>query len=117
MTQPRSPAHASPPVTLTHQRFQTFDLALLLLDLLLLLFHRIDQHSRNAVVLHTFNFAFGVARNQQWLNGGNVFRPKAEVIRVVGFPFEGDGLELIEQRQSAAKWLQVFLVTKTRGTE
>ena len=63
---------------------------LLLLDLLLLLFDRIDEGGRDLSVFHAFDFASVVARRQQRLDFLDFFRRETEVAQSVGFPVETD---------------------------
>lgn len=58
---------------------QRFDLYLLLFDLFLLLFESVDKDDDHTFILHVFDFAFAVARNECWLDFGDIFRIQTEI--------------------------------------
>ena len=83
-------------MTPAHQPLQTLDLVLLSLDLFLLFLDCVHQDRSDAVVFHAFDFTFVVARDEQGLDRGDVFRSEAKVWRVVGFPVKRDWFETIQ---------------------
>ena len=67
--------------------------SLLLFDLRLLLFDRVDEHDVEVVVLHAFNLTLVVVRYQQRLDGGDIFGGESEVASSTLFPGEGDRMQ------------------------
>src|SRR5438132_5121406 len=101
-------------MTQAHQPLQTLDLVLLSLDLFLLFLDGVYEHGRDAVVLHAFDFTFVVARDEQRLYSGDVFRAETKVVHAALFPIERYGTKTIEHIESANEGLNVRLVAKTR---
>ena len=86
-----------------------FDLRLLLFDLCLLFFERVDEDRAQAIVLDAFDFTFFVMSDQQWFDRRHVFRAKTEVERLIVFPLEGDWLESLDEVQTTGERMQVCL--------
>ena len=80
-----------------------FDLHLLLNDLVLLFVDGVGEDNAQAIVLHTFDFAFLVVGHKQRIDFRHVFGAEADIEQIIGFPFERDRAQLLDGAKPSAK--------------
>ena len=83
-------------------------------DLRLLLLERIDKHNTQAIILHAFDGAGLVERNEKRIDAGDILRAKADVGSAVGVPLESDRAQMFDNIQTLDEWNELRLVTPTR---
>ena len=92
------------------------DAFLLAFDLRLLLFERVDEDSRQLVVLYAFYFALLVTKDEQRFHSFDFFGSQPDIVRTGFLPVETDRAQAIDDAQPLCEGLDISLVTQTRLT-
>src|SRR5437763_32096 len=107
----------------TDQPLQPFNLALLLTDLLLLLFDErlllfegVDENGRELIVSDPFNLPLSISKGEQRLDLLHFFCGQADVAPAVSLPGKANRAQAVDDLHAADERLHVRFIAQARRT-